>query len=345
MERYTASTYNKALELAETSIRGKFNVLNSREIDLSSSGITQEKLVEITVSPANDFMSEIETTSNNSMTDNVSAIRKMIREELKPINKMTLELGLLREEVNLLSRRVQNLLNPNIHEDFKRLYHSLTELGMEKLLCERLIHGYQNKLEQSVKNKSDAFRQSFNKITANIPKSEKLRKGDVVLLFGLTASGKSTIAALLQEKLSEKFDVTLRKGNSIEDFNDLTDEQITIIDFTSIQINESNSLQNLMQVSHSIKKLKKYLVIPAFTGFEDLLHFSACFTPVEPDGVIFTRMEESTQPGKLVTALLEMNLPLFGMTHCENGIIDFTDNGLELIHDRLNKNLELNADD
>ena len=49
MERYTAPTYNEALKLAEASIRGKFDVVNSREIDLSSSGISDEKLIEITV--------------------------------------------------------------------------------------------------------------------------------------------------------------------------------------------------------------------------------------------------------------------------------------------------------
>ena len=134
MERYTAPTYNEALKLAEASIRGKFDVVNSREIDLSSSGISDEKLIEITVETKKNLSPTINSEMSKLNSFEINNLKTLIHEELKPINNMKLELGLLREEVDLLSRRIEQLLVPEMDEEFKRIYNILSGLGMEQHL-------------------------------------------------------------------------------------------------------------------------------------------------------------------------------------------------------------------
>ena len=339
MERYTASTYNKAIKLAEASIRGQFNVVNTREIDLSSSGITDEKLIEITVDPMKNSTPIVKSPDNyNSMPEVV----KLIREELAPLHNMKLELGLLREEVDILSRRVQNLLSPDLDEELKGIFNYLTELGVEKMLCERLLRGFQFNLEQPSTNKIDAFKSSFDQIVSTIPENDNLKHGDVLILFGPSASGKSTIAEILENRFNQSLNVKLLTGHSPKDVKDINENDLTIFDFTSIQVNESNSMQKLMRLSQSVNNPKKIMVLPSTTGLEDMLHLYACYKPMEPDGLIFSRMEETTQTGKLLTAILEINLPLFGITYCENGIINFKENGMKLIFEILSINLDLN---
>ena len=47
MERFTATSYESAMKLAKTKFKNGFEVLNTREIDLSNSGLSDETLVEI----------------------------------------------------------------------------------------------------------------------------------------------------------------------------------------------------------------------------------------------------------------------------------------------------------
>ena len=171
---------------------------------------------------------------------------------------------------------------------------------------------------------------------------DNLKHGDVLILFGPSASGKSTIAEILENRFDQSLNVKLLAGHSPENVKDINENELTIFDFTSIQVNESNSMQKLMRLSQSINNPKKILVLPSTTGLEDMLHLYACYKPMEPDGLIFSRMEETTQTGKLLTAILEINLPLFGITYCENGIINFKDNGMKLIFEILSINLDLN---
>ena len=51
MERFTSTSYETAMKLAKTKFKNGFEVTNTREIDLSNSGLSNDRLVEITVTP------------------------------------------------------------------------------------------------------------------------------------------------------------------------------------------------------------------------------------------------------------------------------------------------------
>ncbi len=51
MERFTGTSYESAMQLAKDKFKNGFEVINTREIDLSNSGLSNESLFEITVTP------------------------------------------------------------------------------------------------------------------------------------------------------------------------------------------------------------------------------------------------------------------------------------------------------
>ena len=65
MERFTSTSYESAMKLAKTKFKNGFEVINTREIDLSKSGISYETLIEITVSPR-DNIPEVVVNDNTS---------------------------------------------------------------------------------------------------------------------------------------------------------------------------------------------------------------------------------------------------------------------------------------
>ena len=133
MERFTGTSYESAMQLAKDKFKNGFEVINTREIDLSNSGLSNESLFEITVTPNKSIPEPIEM---EKLTDtNNSNLLKLIKKELEPAKELKMEILLLRQEIDLLSRRISNLIHPDLETKEIPIYDLLCEIGFEKPLA------------------------------------------------------------------------------------------------------------------------------------------------------------------------------------------------------------------
>ena len=162
MERFTATSYQSAMKLAKTKFKNGFEVINTREIDLSNSALSDETLVEITVSPM-DKIPEVITVNDNSTKINNDIIL-LIKNELAPIRDFQMEFTLLRQEIDLLSRRVSKLILPDLNENERNIFDSLCEIGFDNpmvLKFTRELSGIGDN-QLTIENISKSFNQIFS---------------------------------------------------------------------------------------------------------------------------------------------------------------------------------------
>ena len=335
MERFTATSYESAMKLAKTKFKNGFEVINTREIDLSNSGISYETLIEITVSPI-DNIPEVVAVNDNTFNKNNELVT-LIKNEIAPICNFQMELSLLRQEIYVLSRRVSKLILPDLNENERNIFDSLCEIGFENpmvLKFTRNLSGIGDN-QLTIKNISDSFNQIFSKFICPL----SIKNGDAIVLFGQTKSGKSKTSELLADELLHTASVQIRKEIELDE--EIKDG-ITIIDSPPIRLNEKGAMRSLSKLTDYYKHIYRVLVISASTGFEEILHLVASFAPIKPDYLFFTKFDETIRPGKLLTVLNETGLKVCGLTTFKNGEIEFSTNCKKHFVNAISKHLGIN---
>ena len=332
MERFTATSYETAMQLAKDKFKNGFEIINTREIDLSNSGLSNEILFEITVSPNKNIPETIDMEKKPNF--DLSPITSLIKNELSPVSELKMEIALLRQEVDLLSRRVNKLIHPDLENNERPIFDSLCEIGFEKPLALKFTR------ELSLLNKSQTtsidFSNSFDKVFKNLIHPLSIKDGDAIVLFGQTKSGKSKATELIADELFNIGSVHIRKKI---DLDEKIKDGITIIDSPAIRFDEMGAMQSLSKLADSYKKIYRVLVISASTGFEEMLHLVASFAPIKPNYILFTKFDETIRPGKLLNVLNETELQVCGLTNYSKNQIEFTTDCKSLFVEAIGKNL------
>jgi flagellar biosynthesis GTPase FlhF len=335
VERFTSTSYESAMKLAKTKFKNGFEVSNTREINLSNSGLSNDKLVEITVTPIKNIPEIIEVKENILNLNN--ELIPLIKNELSPIKDLHMEISLLRQEIDLLSRKVNKLIQPELNENEQELFDSLSEIGFENPMALKFtrelsaLKGNQFNL----KNISNSFIHIFSKYISPL----SIKNGDAIVLFGQTKSGKSKTSELIADELLNIGSVHIRKEINI---NEKIKDGITIIDSPPIRLNEMGAMQNLSKLADSFKQIHRILVLSASTGFDEMLHLIASFAPIKPNFIIFTKFDETIMLGKLLTVLNESGLKVCGITTYSDGEIEFSTQSQNHFINSISKQLGLN---
>lgn len=332
MKRFTATSYETALQLAKDKFKNGFEIINSREIDLSNSGMSNEILFEITVSPKQKIPETLEM--NEDTNQKFSQLIACIIKELEPIKEFQMEVSLLRQEIDLLSQRVNKLIHPELNKVERPIYDGLCELGFENPLALKFTRALSvyDKNTATLDKVSKAFESVFQKHLHPI----SIKDGDAIVLFGQTKSGKSKATELIADKLFNIGSVHICKKI---DLDEKIKDGITIIDSPAIRFDEMGAMKSLSKLADSYKKIYRVLVISASTGYEEMLHLVASFAPVKPNYILFTKFDETILPGKLLTILNETGLKVCGLTNYSNNKIEYTNECNKLFVHAISKNL------
>lgn len=332
MKRFTGTSYDSAIKLAGFEFKDGFEIISKREINLSKTGLSKESLFEITVIPREAQSKTIKKYDNNLTNPNYF---KLIKNELKDIKELKTEILLLRQEVNLLSKRINNLINPDINMVEVPNYNALIETGFEKPLALKFIREM-SLLNIKPKKRNDLI-SPFNNRFKNLFIKLSINDGDNILIFGQPRSGKSELVKLIAKKISENHQIKI-----INELQKIEPHKgITIIDAPEFRPNQEGMLKNLKKSSDSINETHRILVISSITGLEEMLHIVASFSPIKPNGIIFTRFDETILPGKLISVLNEANIKIYGLTNYKNKKVKFIENCEKLFINCIAKNFGL----
>jgi hypothetical protein len=332
MERFTATSYEMAMQLAKEKYENGFEVINTRQMNLSNSGLSDEMLFEITISPIKKIPEIIKM--DDKTIPKFSELMSLIKQELKPIHDFQMEISLLRKEIDLLSRRVNKLIHPELDLNERPIYDALHEIGFENPLALRFTRelSYFDNNTITLQDITKSFDNIFQKLIQPI----SLKDGDAIVLFGQSNSGKSKASELIADELFNTSTVHIRKKI---DLNEKNKDGITIIDSPSIRFDEMGAMQNLSKLVNSYKKISRVLVISASTGYEEMLHLIASFAPIKPNYILFTKFDETIQPGKLLNILNETGLKVCGLTYYSDNKIKYTNDSMTLFIQAISKNL------
>ena len=331
MERFTGTSYESAIELAKNKLKNGFKIINKREINLSNSGLSNESLFEIIVSQDKNVP---ELTKMEKLTDiDYSIFLSLIKKELKPLNELKTDILLFRQEIDLLSKKIKNFIHPELETNEFPVYDLLCEIGFEKPLALKFTR--EISLSKNSSNNKEGLNIAFNKSFKHLFHTLSIQDNDAIVFFGQSKSGKSKVTELIADKLLKYHSINIIKELNLEK---KVNNGITIIDSPSIRLNEMGVMKNLSKLTDSYQKIYRVLVVSATTGFEDMLHLVASFAPIKPSFIIFTKFDETTQPGKLISLLYETGLKAFGLTSF-NDTIEYTEDCQSLFVSTIEKNL------
>lgn len=162
-----------------------------------------------------------------------------------------------------------------------------------------------------------------------------------ILLLGATGSGKTTTAMKLAASpfLFGKKDVALLASDaygipeSLKAFAKLTkvaveeartmdeiplaldglrNKDIVVVDTPGKSPFAPNHLNMLEEYVNLVKPTDIYLILSMSTDKRDLLLSCGFYILLKPTGIIFTKFDETTQPGKVFSVLNEVNIPVVG---------------------------------
>jgi len=279
------------------------------------------------------------------------------------------ELAQLKEQINQLSSTPEKNpdgILPAFYEEVKNV---LIDKGVqEKLAISLLKRSY-----QISENGSDAGKQEIiNSVKTemkrlfkiyNFKRAASKKRSKVVLMVGTTGVGKTTSAMKLaahQEVYGKKEVVivstdlygpsealkafskmngtTVLEKKRVDELSVLVDSaqsDVVIIDTPGQSPFAPNYLKKLEEYVKAVKPSDIFLVLPMNADLKDLYLSSALYMLLKPSGIILTKFDETAQPGKVLSIINELNLPVLGFGDGKRIFIDFKMPNVDYVIDKI----------
>lgn len=275
---------------------------------------------------------EARTSEKHPVTENIWSQEPTLVE-------MRGELQYLR---NILENQLSGLAWGDLvrkHPQRAELLQRLMKVGLSAALCNEIV------AEITMDIPIEQAWQQSREILAEkiiIPQDDILARGGIVALVGPTGVGKTTTAAKLAARYALRYghrhvalitidnyrvgaheqlrtygrilDVPVRVADNQQELHrildDLYDRSLVIIDTAGMGQHDSKLLQQKSILVNEAHKIKKFLLLPATTrasGLEDIIQ---AFTAFGLDGCIFSKLDESTSLGGLLSAVVKHHLPV-----------------------------------
>ena len=246
------------MQMAKDQFKNGFEIINSREINLSNSGMSNETLFELSVSPKQKIPETIEM--NEDINQSFSQLLASIKKELEPIKEFQMEVSLLRQEIDLLSQRVNKLIHPELNKVERPIYDGLCELGFENPLALKFTR------ELSIYGKNtitlDEVSKAFDSVFQNLIHPITIKDGDAIVLFGQTKSGKSKATELIADELFNIGSVHIRKKIDLEIMKKGAKKLLGTHDFSTFRASNCYSESPIRTMKKiNIRRIKKKVVI------------------------------------------------------------------------------------
>ncbi len=290
----------------------------------------------------------------NEFSELVAQILDRKRQDIDKEKQILEEIARLREEINKIARQKEEKEEEQIPSQYVRLSRFLQESGLTPELAERWL----DEVRASLGKKTDP---RDSELVARIKqkmgtlfrpwKPAKVPGQRRILLLGSTGSGKTTTVMKLAASpeffggkkvgivSTDSFGVpeplkifTRLTQIQVEEARNpdalplaldaLKDREVVFIDSPGRSPFASDHLNSLEAYVQRVQPSDIFLVLSMTTGARDLLLACGFYMLMKPNGMIFTKFDETTQPAKVFSVLQEVNLPVVGFC---NGTGVFSD--------------------
>ena len=119
--------------------------------------------------------------------------------------------------------------------------------------------------------------------------------------------------------------------NLRNEIDKMSNMDVVLIDMPGRSPLFSGYLQELQNNLAIIEPTDIQLVLSATSDLEDLYHLAGLYRTLNPTGIIFTKIDETTRPGKIISAMREINLPVSYISNGQSIPTDIRDDAGEFI--------------
>ncbi|HQU70660.1 MAG: hypothetical protein KDI06_14340 [Calditrichaeota bacterium] len=266
------------------------------------------------------------------------------------------ELASLRQQLNDLYAKKETV-DSDMPEPFKGLLTEMIHKGIREELATRLIRGAFELLEArkdiTPSAVTKAIRLELQKIFKpySFKRNPFDRKQERILLLGLTGVGKTVSAMKLAAHKdmfagrkvailsTETYGVTeelktfarmtglkVAEARSLDDvpraLEELEEMEVILVDTPGRSPYAANHLNELERYLKLVDPTDTFLVLGMSTDTRDLFLACGLYMLLKPTGLIFTKFDETTQPGKIFSVLEEINLPVVCLSEGERVFMD-----------------------
>ena len=296
------------------------------------------------------------------------ATKKEQNEE--PERKILEELSLLRREIARLSVKADEQESSMLPRVFDDMYRHLKEKGVSDEIARTWIRRIYKMFDNPEKAADRDIRENLKSMMRHIVKPYTFSQNglhqeqQIILLIGSTGVGKTTTAMKLaaHPNMYAQKDVgilsldpygppeALRSFGNISGveivgakgkneitggLKQLSDKEVVIVDTPGRSPFENNHLKILEAYIKILKPTDIFLVLAMNTDLEDLFLACAVYLMLKPTGVAFTKLDETTRPGKLFSILNKLKLPVVYFSEGRRVFIDIVPGEAEYIEKKI----------
>lgn len=290
------------------------------------------------------------------VTDLRQGFRREVNDQAS-VSHLKYEISELKHLVNTMMSHSGRLRDDDLHENLIALYQQLCFNGVESKFARRLMEEVKKKLPpEEIGNfsyvKIYVARMFMQVLKVNPAPTRVIEgKGPRILSFlGPTGVGKTTtlakiagsekiahpdikigmitldtfrIAAVQQlQEYAKIINVPLKVVNDKEQLSNTLKEfqnkDLILIDSAGRSQRDEVQMGELRSILKDFKQISNLLVLSATTKDNDLVEVTKRFSRVPLDGIVFTKLDESTSYGSIFNHAIRFKLPLTYLTTGQN---------------------------
>jgi len=302
---------------------------------------------------------------NQMIQDILTKKPKELNQEKQILN----ELAELRDQISQLNERPLQQQDEVLPAFYNEIKDQLIDKGVESKLALKLVkRTYQMNEQGAEAGKADIIAGVKNEIRRmfsayDFTKVTVRKRKRVVLLVGSTGVGKTTSAMKLaaHQQIYGKREVLIvstdlygpsealkalskMNGTNVLDKKRVDElvslmqtvhDQIVLIDTPGQSPFSPNYLSRLEEYVKAVKPQDIFSVLSMNSDLKDLYLSAALYMLLKPAGIILTKFDETAQPGKAISILNELHLPIVAFGDGKRIFIDTQLPDVEYVLDKL----------
>jgi flagellar biosynthesis protein FlhF len=307
---------------------------------------------------------------NNDFSKAIAEILNRKTQESSQEKKILDEIASLRQELSQLSQAKEKQTDTLLPQFYMETRAHLQDKGVSERLSDSFVKRVYRLLasEKKVSDKDiiDGVKLEMNRMFQpfSFKNGAQAEGQQVILLLGSTGVGKSTTAMKLaaHPDLLGKKDVVIistdqygptealkafsrmngtqiheaRNGDEIKEaMQRFASKDVVIIDTPGQSPFQPNYLSKLEEYVKAFHPTDIFLVLSLNTDLKDLFMSCALYLLLKPSGVVFTKFDETSQPGKVFSILDELELPVVCYGEGKRIFIDVIPPDIEYIFNKL----------
>ena len=265
-----------------------------------------------------------------------------------PDQAQTAELFQLRQQLRSLKAHLRVVRTSPFLEPFDQLFIMLTEAGAPDQVAERLVQHTEEQLvgmdgggQVSRSQALNVLRQQISQLFLPEPKTSRSRRQEVVVVVGPSGAGKTSLIVKLAshqavygrrrvgiistdifraganaglKSMGKILSVPIIEVRQVEDLpralTNLKNCDIIMVDSPGRSPLSRGSLPDLQTQLAVLQPNETLLVLSANMALEELWLFSGLYQGLHPTGLVMTKLDETSRPGKILGLIDDAYPPL-----------------------------------